>query len=59
MKTSRVRTARGQGFTPAIQVAIEAKIAAKERRERFEEWRHEVALDAANEAFNAAAGRRQ
>mmetsp|Transcript_49463 Transcript_49463/g.117701 ORF Transcript_49463/g.117701 Transcript_49463/m.117701 type:complete len:531 (-) Transcript_49463:200-1792(-) len=41
----------------SMQIAIEAKIAAKERRERFEEWRHEVALDAANEAFNAAAGR--
>merc|ERR1712232_962972 len=27
------------------------------RRARFEEWRHDVALNAANEAFNASAGR--
>lgn len=37
--------------------ALQAKIDARERRARFEEWRHEVALDAANEAFNASAGR--
>merc|ERR1719424_989114 len=37
--------------------ALQAKMDAKERRSRFEEWRHEVALDAANEAFNASAGR--
>eukprot|EP00929_Paragymnodinium_shiwhaense_P008151 TRINITY_DN112090_c0_g1_i1.p2 TRINITY_DN112090_c0_g1~~TRINITY_DN112090_c0_g1_i1.p2 ORF type:complete len:541 (+),score=204.59 TRINITY_DN112090_c0_g1_i1:90-1712(+) len=37
--------------------ALQAKMDAKERRARFEEWRHEVALDAANEAFNASAGR--
>jgi len=36
---------------------LKAKMDAKERRARFEEWRHEVALDAANEAFAAAAGR--
>merc|ERR1712232_196096 len=30
---------------------------SNERRARFEDWRHEVALDAANEAFNASAGR--
>ncbi|CAJ1365218.1 unnamed protein product, partial [Effrenium voratum] len=36
---------------------LQAKIEAKERRAKFEEWRHEVALDAANEAFNASAGR--
>mmetsp|Transcript_58354 Transcript_58354/g.126178 ORF Transcript_58354/g.126178 Transcript_58354/m.126178 type:complete len:531 (-) Transcript_58354:190-1782(-) len=37
--------------------ALQAKMDAKDRRARFEEWRHEVALDAANEAFNASAGR--
>lgn len=37
--------------------ALQAKMEAKDRRARFEEWRHEVALDAANEAFNASAGR--
>eukprot|EP00930_Biecheleria_cincta_P079329 TRINITY_DN6711_c0_g1_i1.p1 TRINITY_DN6711_c0_g1~~TRINITY_DN6711_c0_g1_i1.p1 ORF type:complete len:541 (+),score=141.28 TRINITY_DN6711_c0_g1_i1:41-1624(+) len=36
---------------------LKAKMDAKERRARFDEWRHEVALDAANEAFAAAAGR--
>merc|ERR1719181_2094822 len=40
-----------------ILTALQAKMDAKERRTRFEEWRHEVALDAANEAFNASAGR--
>merc|ERR1719230_2376184 len=40
-----------------ILTALQAKMDAKERRARFEEWRHEVALDAANEAFNASAGR--
>jgi len=37
--------------------AIQGKVDAKERRTRFDEWRREVALDAANEAFNASAGR--
>merc|ERR1711972_788657 len=37
--------------------ALQAKVDAKERRERFDEWRREVAKDAANEAFNASAGR--
>merc|ERR1719498_975978 len=40
-----------------ILSALQAKMDARERRSRFEEWRHEVALDAANEAFNASAGR--
>lgn len=40
-----------------ILSALQAKKDARERRSRFEEWRHEVALDAANEAFNASAGR--
>jgi len=38
-------------------ISLQAKMDAKERRARFEDWRHEVALDAANEAFNASAGR--
>merc|ERR1719491_2453863 len=37
--------------------ALQARMDARERRSRFEDWRHEVALDAANEAFNASAGR--
>lgn len=40
-----------------ILTALQAKMDARERRSRFEDWRHEVALDAANEAFNASAGR--
>jgi hypothetical protein len=36
---------------------LQAKMHAKLRRTQFEEWRHTVALDAANEAFNASAGR--
>merc|ERR1719361_755891 len=40
-----------------MMVALQLKADAKLRRARFEEWRHEVALDAANEAFNASAGR--
>merc|ERR1719388_726857 len=40
-----------------ILSALQAKMDAQERRQRFEEWRHEVALEAANEAFNASAGR--
>ncbi|CAL1156118.1 unnamed protein product [Cladocopium goreaui] len=40
-----------------MALCLQAKIEAGERRNKFEEWRHEVALDAANEAFNASAGR--
>lgn len=36
---------------------LQAKKDARERREQFEKWRHEVALLAATEAFNASAGR--
>merc|ERR1719313_3282950 len=36
---------------------LQTKKNAIKRRARFEEWRHEVARDAANEAFNASAGR--
>jgi len=40
-----------------MELALASKRNDKERRAQFEEWRHEVALDAANEAFNAQAGR--
>mmetsp|Transcript_28960 Transcript_28960/g.90252 ORF Transcript_28960/g.90252 Transcript_28960/m.90252 type:complete len:526 (-) Transcript_28960:30-1607(-) len=40
-----------------MKTALQSKMVAKERRTRFDEWRREVALDAANEAFNASAGR--
>merc|ERR1712060_550588 len=40
-----------------MRAALQAKEDAMERRARFEEWRHDVALNAANEAFNASAGR--
>lgn len=40
-----------------MEAAIKAKEDAAERRTQFEEWRREVAVDAANEAFNASAGR--
>jgi len=36
---------------------IERRIDAKQRRQDFESWRHEVAMEAATEAFNASAGR--
>merc|ERR1712084_107708 len=37
--------------------ALQAKLDANKRRADFESWRQEVALEAANEAFNASAGR--
>jgi len=40
-----------------MQNALQARVDAKDRRVHFEQWRHEVALAAANEAFNASAGR--
>merc|ERR1719183_1192066 len=36
---------------------LQTKRNAIKRRTRFERWRHEVALEAANEAFQASAGR--
>merc|ERR1719181_1226288 len=36
---------------------LQTKRNAIKRRADFERWRHEVALEAANEAFNATAGR--
>mmetsp|Transcript_50031 Transcript_50031/g.140262 ORF Transcript_50031/g.140262 Transcript_50031/m.140262 type:complete len:536 (-) Transcript_50031:212-1819(-) len=50
------RAARDEAHQNMLN-ALQAKSDAKERRVRFEDWRHEVALDAANEAFNASAGR--
>jgi len=41
----------------SIQGELEKRRDANRRRADFESWRHEVALDAANEAFNASAGR--
>merc|ERR1719482_778222 len=40
-----------------IRSCVEAKNASIKRRADFERWRHVVALEAANEAFNASAGR--
>jgi len=40
-----------------MEAAKEAKNNAERRRKKFEEWREEVAKNAANEAFNASAGR--
>ncbi|CAK9044252.1 Uncharacterized protein SCF082_LOCUS25174 [Durusdinium trenchii] len=41
----------------AINGEFEKRKEANGRRADFESWRHEVALDAANEAFNTSAGR--
>ncbi|CAJ1354866.1 unnamed protein product [Effrenium voratum] len=41
----------------AINGELEKRKEANGRRADFDSWRHEVALDAANEAFNASAGR--
>mmetsp|Transcript_60799 Transcript_60799/g.113684 ORF Transcript_60799/g.113684 Transcript_60799/m.113684 type:complete len:502 (-) Transcript_60799:55-1560(-) len=41
----------------AIGGELEKRKEANGRRADFDSWRHEVALDAANEAFNASAGR--
>ena len=43
------RIARATESLPSPQVI--------RRRKDFERWRHEVAMEAANEAFNASAGR--
>jgi hypothetical protein len=52
----RERQAR-QNANENMEAAIRAKEDAQERRTQFEDWRREVAVDAANEAFNASAGR--
>jgi chromosome segregation ATPase len=40
-----------------MHVALTAKKSMIKRRTDFAKWRHEVSLEAANEAFNASAGR--
>jgi hypothetical protein len=40
-----------------MECEIDRRKEANKRRADFESWRHEVALEAANEAFNASAGR--
>lgn len=50
------RSAREEAHRNMLS-ALQSKMDGKDRRARFEEWRHEVALNAANEAFNASAGR--
>lgn len=39
-----------------MEAELERRRAANKRRGEFESWRHEIALEAANEAFNASAG---
>lgn len=41
----------------AMEIELDRRKEANKRRAEFESWRHEVALEAANEAFNASAGR--
>merc|ERR1719408_632581 len=41
----------------AMEIELDRRKEANKRRADFESWRHEVALEAANEAFNASAGR--
>lgn len=40
-----------------MDAELDRRKEANKRRADFESWRHEVALEAANEAFNASAGR--
>lgn len=40
-----------------MDAELERRKESNKRRADFESWRHEVALEAANEAFNASAGR--
>merc|ERR1712118_437353 len=46
-----------QGAMNCMNGTLQTKRNAIKRRADFERWRHEVALEAANEAFNASAGR--
>jgi hypothetical protein len=50
------REARGHA-KQAMDAELERRRATNKRRSEFEAWRNEVALEAANEAFNASAGR--
>merc|ERR1719223_1963538 len=40
-----------------MEMELDRRKEANKRRADFESWRHEVALEAANEAFNASAGK--
>merc|ERR1719276_314249 len=40
-----------------MEMELDRRKEANRRRADFESWRHDVALEAANEAFNASAGR--
>eukprot|EP00746_Dinoflagellata_sp_MGD_P141931 gnl/MRDRNA2_/MRDRNA2_74947_c0_seq1.p1 gnl/MRDRNA2_/MRDRNA2_74947_c0~~gnl/MRDRNA2_/MRDRNA2_74947_c0_seq1.p1 ORF type:complete len:525 (-),score=134.28 gnl/MRDRNA2_/MRDRNA2_74947_c0_seq1:44-1618(-) len=46
-----------ESATAAMQNMLQSKRNAIKRRADFERWRHEVALEAASEAFQASAGR--
>lgn len=46
-----------KGARDAMMGELERRKEANKRRADFESWRQEVALEAANEAFNASAGR--
>ncbi|KAF4661147.1 hypothetical protein FOL47_006804 [Perkinsus chesapeaki] len=50
------RTAR-EGALEDMMGSLQSMKDSIKRRADFERWRHEVALEAANEAFNASAGR--
>jgi len=50
------RDARGSA-KEVMEFELDRRKEANKRRADFESWRHEVALEAANEAFNASAGR--
>uniref|UniRef100_A0A7S0A419 ODAD1 central coiled coil region domain-containing protein n=1 Tax=Pyrodinium bahamense TaxID=73915 RepID=A0A7S0A419_9DINO len=45
-----------RGAREAMEGELDRRRSANKRRGVFESWRHEVALKAANEAFNASAG---
>merc|ERR1719198_2615051 len=56
----RDAAAEREAITEAREVMegeLDRRKEANKRRADFESWRHEVALEAANEAFNASAGR--
>lgn len=56
MDAEHERTVRLEA-TRNIEVAMQSRKETEERRAQFEKWQMKVALDAANEAFNASAGR--
>lgn len=56
MDVEHERTVRTEA-TKNMENALQMRKDTEERRAQFEKWQLEVALDAANEAFNASAGR--